>query len=46
VWNNKSVAEMLAAFGTMVDWMRESKRGVKVLVSFLLLSLGLDVGED
>jgi len=41
VWSSKSPDEILAAFGTMVDWMRESKRGVKILVSFWVEALWL-----
>jgi hypothetical protein len=32
VWSNKGPTEILAAFGTMVDWMRESKKDMKILV--------------
>lgn len=36
VWNNQSPAQVLAAYGTMVDWMRESKRSMKILVRVFL----------
>ncbi|KAK0620171.1 SGNH hydrolase-type esterase domain-containing protein [Immersiella caudata] len=36
VWNNKSPAEILGAFGTMVDWMRDSKKEVKILVAQII----------
>ncbi len=32
VWNNQSPEQILAAYGTMVDWMRESKKSMKILV--------------
>ena len=36
VWNNRSPAEITAAFGTMVDWMRESKKTIKILVAQII----------
>ncbi|KAK0715566.1 SGNH hydrolase-type esterase domain-containing protein [Lasiosphaeris hirsuta] len=36
VWNNQSPAAILAAFGTMVDWMRASKPGMKILVAQII----------
>ncbi|KAH6842408.1 SGNH hydrolase-type esterase domain-containing protein [Chaetomium sp. MPI-CAGE-AT-0009] len=36
VWSNKSPAELLDAFGTMVDWMRESNEGMKILVAQII----------
>lgn len=32
VWNNKSPDEILAAFSTLVGQMRDSKKGMKILV--------------
>jgi len=36
VWNNKSPDEILAAFSTMVDWMRESNAKIKILVAQII----------
>ena len=33
VWSNKPTADILVAFTSMVDWMRESKKTMKILVS-------------
>ncbi len=35
VWNNQSPEQILAAYGAMVDWMRESKKSMKILVRAL-----------
>ncbi len=35
VWNNQSPEQILAAYGAMVDWMRESKKSMKILVGVL-----------
>lgn len=34
VWNNKSPDEILAAFSTLVGQMRDSKKAMKILVSY------------
>ena len=36
VWNNRSPTEILEAFSQMVDWMRESKRTMKILVAQII----------
>jgi lysophospholipase L1-like esterase len=36
VWNNQSPAEITAAFGTLVDQMRESKASMKILVAQII----------
>lgn len=36
VWNNKSPEEILGAFSTMVDWMRESNAKMKILVAQII----------
>ncbi|KAK3987201.1 mannan endo-1,4-beta-mannosidase A [Cladorrhinum sp. PSN332] len=36
VWNNKSPEVILAAFSTMVDWMRESNPKMKILVAQII----------
>ncbi|KAK3293683.1 SGNH hydrolase-type esterase domain-containing protein [Chaetomium fimeti] len=36
VWSNESPTELLDAFGTMVDWMRESNDGMKILVAQII----------
>ncbi|KAK3687707.1 SGNH hydrolase-type esterase domain-containing protein [Podospora appendiculata] len=36
VWNNQSPEAILAAFGTLVDWMRASKADVKILVAQII----------
>ncbi|KAF2494220.1 SGNH hydrolase [Lophium mytilinum] len=36
VWNNKSPAEITAAFGTLVDQMRASKSGMRILVAKII----------
>jgi len=33
VWSNLSPTEILAAYSTMIDWMRESKATIKILAS-------------
>jgi lysophospholipase L1-like esterase len=33
VWSNKGAENITEAFGTLVDWMRASKKGMKILVS-------------
>lgn len=34
VWSNLPAADIVRAFDAMVDWMRESNAGMKILVSF------------
>ncbi|KAK4189477.1 mannan endo-1,4-beta-mannosidase A, partial [Podospora australis] len=36
VWNNRSPEEILVAYGQMVDWMRESKASIKILVAQII----------
>ncbi|KAL2192614.1 SGNH hydrolase-type esterase domain-containing protein [Corynascus similis CBS 632.67] len=36
VWSNLSPTEILAAYSTMVDWMRESKATIKILVAQII----------
>ncbi|KAK0702126.1 SGNH hydrolase-type esterase domain-containing protein, partial [Lasiosphaeria miniovina] len=36
VWNNKPADDILAAFSAMVDWMRASKPGMKILVAQII----------
>lgn len=36
VWSNQSPAQILAAYGTMIDWMRESNKNMKILVRVFL----------
>jgi lysophospholipase L1-like esterase len=35
VWSNQSPAQILAAYGTMVDWMRQSNPKMRILVRVL-----------
>ncbi|KAK4651796.1 hypothetical protein QC762_600510 [Podospora pseudocomata] len=36
VLNNKPTAEILQAFGTMVDWMRENKKVMRIIVAQII----------
>jgi lysophospholipase L1-like esterase len=39
VWSNLSPSEILAAYSSMVDWMRESKKTMKILASVTCLHI-------